>query len=984
MMGLREADVPDASPDVSPTEDTRDTHTHSFIQHSSLGSRDDGGDASWGRPSRAGVLGGMKVQCDEAGDVSRHSLPASSASEAGGEKSKESRKLGVSASLSARLGARTRFLSKAIDEENEEDTGASEASEVHGGIRKGRDVKLYKPDRQSEQPSRPRGSLGARISARAGYLSREGSGGGDEVSRGGVQAEDSTKIDLQRRAGRSVTKREADAGEHHQPSPDQVAVSSVSHLQHQHLGTSGDSEAAQPRTNTTPVNAPRTHTPWHAVRAVPGTTHHDGEAGAEAGVEAGDEAGDAGTGLWSSDGVLPRPTLAPGVVGGEGGEGGSRDASRHRRTKGVLSLDASPPHELSQHSRPRHHRMIDSRAKEELSEPGCAPQAASPRGGHNTCPSTPEPRPGRASGHRTRPGEGSSAPEPRGGIDPHTASRAHAHPWTKHNENTDAAPPVFRSGTGNTNVVPDAVDGSSETSGAALGRETGPTYSQTQPQPPSNLFPWKKKWKSVTERTSFAATRQTRDEVHNTPFNSASKQPDQTNPEPRSLAPSGEGSRAASTRVTSSFSTQHSGPAQGGMGDGHSARPSRGSLGALSIGRVPSLEHDDTGTDEEEEGEHSLQTPDAAQHTRQVPRGAAEHTGHLQDSTSDAAGETKEDIDARLRQARVRLRGASTSPTEDDLPPPRTNLTYLLTRLQNTQVKKASHAHEDEDEDEDEVFDESSESEGETNTHQHTLSSTSSSRKTSVKGTEHSHTSTTSCAVEETTDEPDSVTRRPHQHHDQRTHSHTHLTPRTHHQHEAQDSDEDCIDAPDVPSAEYEPGVGLCSSHGLMLHLFCQDCEEWVCDACLPLLHRPPPQGSCHVIPAAEGVKQMKVTHESFLTSKTNTLDYFRAELQRIVQECEDSITLHGDNLHRLEESIEEEQRLLRGIESMRSIAKDKLGQVYYWEDVLQENLSHIDGSCSSSDVINAVRDSSKDILQKAMKAVSVEAGAGLLLSPPN
>ncbi|XP_045128229.1 uncharacterized protein LOC123514391 [Portunus trituberculatus] len=242
----------------------------------------------------------------------------------------------------------------------------------------------------------------------------------------------------------------------------------------------------------------------------------------------------------------------------------------------------------------------------------------------------------------------------------------------------------------------------------------------------------------------------------------------------------------------------------------------------------------------------------------------------------------------------------------------------------------------------------------------------------------------------ETTDEPDSTTRRRNTRRDTDKHSNkgAEEAASRQEQQESEDTDEDCLDAPyegpEVDEGEYKPGVGLCSSHGLMLHLYCEDCEEWVCDDCLKVLHRPRPKGSCRVITAAEGVNQMKVSHESFLASRTNTLDYFRAELHRIIAECDNSINLHGDNLRHLEEQIEEEQRLVRGIESMRSLAKEKLGQVNYWEEVLQKNLSRIDSSASSSDVIDAVRESSSDILQKAMEAVSLEAGAGLLLSPPN
>ncbi|XP_063847887.1 serine-rich adhesin for platelets-like [Scylla paramamosain] len=1038
MMGMREAGPETPLPAVPPSSGASDDHGHSYSQHSSLASRDDANDAAASRSARVGPRREVRERCDEAEDTSRRSPAASSPSEMRGDKSKEARKLALSSSLSARLGARTGFLSTAIDEENEEDAGGG-AAPAGGEVPAGRDGILHRPDRQGVQPSRSRASLGARISARTGYLAGGWSSGGDDASRGEVQAEDSTKIDPQRRAGRSWTKRGAAAGERHSASPGVEAQvgAPAAHQDALNQGTAqgGEEGAAEVKVTRSLHTATTAASLGEAGGA--GTTNTTGKAPQDSRLEDREARTEAGAGGSLGSGGGGGGAVIPGSVGSKGaaGAGESREAySRSRQHGDVLGRDAAPAHELSQHSGPGRHRLIDSRAKEELSDPGCEPRAASARGAANTWRDTREAQLGRAAGHLRLPNED-------GVSDPHTGSRGDAERWTKLGEKREKAPPVFRSGTGNANALSDAADGSPGTSGSVPGRETRPVA----PPPPSDLFPWKKKWRSVTERTSMASTRHTRGETLGASLSSDSKEVVQHNAEPRT------------TWQHRPLSTQHSGAAAGGASDGQSSHPSRGLLGTLTIGRVPSFQDDDAGeaqtrvpqdvadtsrTDEapagsthsdhkagiqareardagerkdvrsasvlkgnkrmsawlaslsSDEGKQSTQTPDPASQTLPVSGNATEHIGDTEGSASSTVTEDKPDLSSGFRQASHRHSATSITPTEEAPAPARTNLSYLLTRLQNTEVKKTSYAL---NEDEDEVFYETSEDEEGVNTHQQEQQALSSSSivKTSMKETENSeiltkNTTDQSQDLVGTTDEPDSTTRRRNTPRDTDKHSDegAEETPSRHEQEEDQDTDEDCLDAPcegaGVSVGEYEPGVGLCSSHGLMLHLYCEDCEEWVCDECLKVLHRPPPKGSCRVITAAEGVSQMKVNHESFLASRTNTLDYFRAELHRIIAECDNSINLHGDNLRRLEEEIEEEQRLVRGIESMRSLAKEKLRQVNYWEEVLQKNLSRIDGSSSSSDVISAVRESSNDILQKAMEAVSMEAGAGLLLSPPN
>lgn len=1034
MMGMRQAGPKTPPPVVPPSSGTSDDRDHSYSQHSSLASRNDAPDVAASLPARVDSSREARQQRDKAGDASRRSPAASSPSEMRGGKSKETRKLALSASLSARLGARTGFLSTSIDEESEEDSEGGGVAPARSEVPAGRAGTLQGPDRQGVQPARPRTSLGARISARTGYLAGGWSGGGADASRGEVQAEDSTKIDpQQRRAGLAWTKRGAAAAERHPAASPGVqgqtgATAAYHGAQQPYTPQGGEEGAAEVKVtrsqHTATTAASLVETGGVGTKNATGQAPQDREARGEAG---------AGARLGSGGAVIP------GSAGSEGaaGAGESREAySRSRQLGGVLGRDAAPAHELSQHSAgPRRHRLIDSRAKEELSDPGCEPRPASTLGTANSSPGTREAQQGRTAGHHTLPDEG-------GLSDPHSGSRGDAERWTKLGEKSEKTPPVFRSGTGNANAISDTADGSSGTPGSVPGRETAPLNSP----PPSDLFPWKKKWRSVSERTSLPATRHTLGETLGASSSTDSKQTAQHNAEP------------SSTWQHRSASTQHSGVAGGDAADGQSSRPSRDSLASLKIGHVPSFQDDDGGeaqaevpqdtadtsrTDEAPagstrsdhktggiqageardagerkdarsasalkgnkrmsawlaslsggEGKQSTQTPDPAPQTPPVSRHAAAHSGDTEGTDPGTVPEDTPDFNLRLRQARHRLRSTSDIPTDEAPAPARTNLSFLLTRLQTTEVKKTSYTL---DEDEDDVFYETSDDEEDVKTHQQeqqTLSS-SSGEKTTMKETGHSeiatqHATSQGQDLAGKTDEPDSTTRRRNTRRDTDEHSDkgAEETPSQHEQQEDQDTDEDCLDAPyeglGAGAGEYEPGVGLCSSHGLMLHLYCQDCEEWVCDDCLTVLHRPRPKGSCRVITAAEGVNQMKVNHESFLASRTNTLDYFRAELHRIIGECDNSISLHGDNLRRLEEKMEEEQRLVRGIESMRSLAKEKLGQVSYWEEVLQKNLSRIDGSSSSSDVINAVRESSNDILKKAMEAVSKEPGAGLLLSTPN
>ncbi|XP_071538496.1 uncharacterized protein [Panulirus ornatus] len=171
---------------------------------------------------------------------------------------------------------------------------------------------------------------------------------------------------------------------------------------------------------------------------------------------------------------------------------------------------------------------------------------------------------------------------------------------------------------------------------------------------------------------------------------------------------------------------------------------------------------------------------------------------------------------------------------------------------------------------------------------------------------------------------------------------------------------------------EAPPGVGSCSNHGLLLHLYCKRCEEWVCDSCLDILHPPPPDGRCQVISATEAVVHMKMTHSEFLNSRVNALDHFREELSKLLMECDCSIAEHDANINQLRVRLEEEKGLLGGIEAMRSLVLQKMNQIDYWEDVLQRNATRINRSSSSQEIMSAVQVNRSNILANIMGGMAL------------
>ncbi|XP_042206968.1 mucin-5AC-like [Homarus americanus] len=183
---------------------------------------------------------------------------------------------------------------------------------------------------------------------------------------------------------------------------------------------------------------------------------------------------------------------------------------------------------------------------------------------------------------------------------------------------------------------------------------------------------------------------------------------------------------------------------------------------------------------------------------------------------------------------------------------------------------------------------------------------------------------------------------------------------------------EETVREPFTVTSEGRPGVGCCcSTHGSLLHLYCKSCEMWVCDSCLDLVHQPPPQGRCQVVTAADAVLYMKMVHTEFFSSRVNTLDHFREELKKLLTECDNSIREHDANLNQLKLKVQEEATLMRGIESMRNLALQKLKKVDYWEELLRQNAERISQSSSSQDIVSAVEANRSNILTSIMEDVN-------------
>ncbi|XP_063600219.1 uncharacterized protein LOC134776407 [Penaeus indicus] len=161
------------------------------------------------------------------------------------------------------------------------------------------------------------------------------------------------------------------------------------------------------------------------------------------------------------------------------------------------------------------------------------------------------------------------------------------------------------------------------------------------------------------------------------------------------------------------------------------------------------------------------------------------------------------------------------------------------------------------------------------------------------------------------------------------------------------------------------PDTGLCETHGSIVHLYCQRCEMWICEECLDMLHSPPPAGLCHVMSTSEALLGLKERHSEFITSRINTLNYFRRDLKKLLFECENSVEEHEATILELQAKMEEEKRLIEGIETMKALVLEKAKQIDSWEDLLQKNANRIEKSGTSHDMINAVERNKADILRR-------------------
>ncbi|XP_045614954.2 uncharacterized protein [Procambarus clarkii] len=186
------------------------------------------------------------------------------------------------------------------------------------------------------------------------------------------------------------------------------------------------------------------------------------------------------------------------------------------------------------------------------------------------------------------------------------------------------------------------------------------------------------------------------------------------------------------------------------------------------------------------------------------------------------------------------------------------------------------------------------------------------------------------------------------------------------------DSKNDTVPGEIYSVHEARRGVSVCGIHGSLLHVYCKRCEEWACDGCLGLRHQQPPRGQCQIISAPDAVMHMKMSHTEFLSSNAETLEHFREELGKLVTECDNSIKEHEANVKHLEMQLREEVTLLRSIESMKSLAQQKLKKIDYWEDLLGQNASRIRQSSSSEEIQSAVFINRSTILTNIIEGVSI------------
>ncbi|XP_047502334.1 uncharacterized protein LOC125047858 [Penaeus chinensis] len=161
------------------------------------------------------------------------------------------------------------------------------------------------------------------------------------------------------------------------------------------------------------------------------------------------------------------------------------------------------------------------------------------------------------------------------------------------------------------------------------------------------------------------------------------------------------------------------------------------------------------------------------------------------------------------------------------------------------------------------------------------------------------------------------------------------------------------------------PDTGLCQTHGSIVHLYCQRCEMWICEECLDMLHSPPPAGLCHVMSMSEALLGLKEKHSEFFTSRINTLNHFRRDLKKLLFECENSVEEHEATILELQAKMEEEKRLIEGMETMKALVLEKAKQIDSWEDLLQKNANRIEKSGTSHDMIHAVERNKAEILRR-------------------
>lgn len=161
------------------------------------------------------------------------------------------------------------------------------------------------------------------------------------------------------------------------------------------------------------------------------------------------------------------------------------------------------------------------------------------------------------------------------------------------------------------------------------------------------------------------------------------------------------------------------------------------------------------------------------------------------------------------------------------------------------------------------------------------------------------------------------------------------------------------------------PDTGLCGTHGSIVHLYCQRCEMWICEECLDMVHSPPPAGLCRVMSTSEALLGLKEKHSEFITSRINTLNHFRRDLKTLLFECENSVEEHEAAILELRAKMEEEERLIEGIETMKALVVEKAKQIDSWEDLLQKNANRIETSGTSHDMISAVERNKADILRR-------------------